>query len=617
MASKKYDVNQQKFADKLFDAYPGLGSTAEDVFAKIASYDPTATQKIDKNQYIYLEWICSRILREKPREQDLYKIREDLENYALLARFDKFRASRTQTIFYKPYVDPRIDQYSITTLAATILPYEESIRDRKKSLADLENEQADAESESVILYDGSEGRIVVPLTMEASQYWGKGTKWCISATKSGNLFKEYENDGTMPILMFLPKGTREKFATNEHDKNVRDMMDKPLGGALLNTDSQEKKKSIEILASFMAQVFTSGQLRIDRIQDNEHIVRAFHEMALRAPGIYNAILTKTDPRHIPDFFSLSSVLEHSNKYTNPDTSDDSDAEEILSAFYSQPEFLVALISDPLFANIKQATIDRFHTETVKSAVSGIISDIMKVPKEGISGTPNEVLQEFEAKYDYAIKFNEDMKGHGHLLEMDIDALSINYLAKVPKEVWQDPDFSMKALRIVNFSIQTTLVTLPEAYQHHVVWEAALQECGGAFSDLNTLANLYKTSENVEALDYAPFVSLVEELYPEGLETESEVDIISTQMPRCDFTALLEKTIERHPEFFADVAPEKQTLPMAIAAVKHDPGSLADMAADLFKGKKRPPELTAAFNLLPINSIERAAVAHHFTEHKLV
>lgn len=617
MASKKYDVNQQKFADKLFDAYPGLGSTAEDVFAKIASYDPTATQKIDKNQYIYLEWVCSRILREKPREQDLYKIREDLENYALLARFDKVRASRKQTIFYKPYVDPRIDQYSIATLAATILPYEESIRDRKKSLADLENEQADAESESVILYDGSEGRIVVPLTMEASQYWGKGTKWCISATKSGNLFKEYDNGGTMPILMFLPKGTREKFATNEHDKDVRDMMDNPLGGTLLNTDSQGKKKSIEILASFMAQVFSSGQLQIDKIQDNEHIVRAFHEMALRAPGIYNAILTKTDPRHIPDFFSLSSVLDHSNKYTNKDTSDDSDAEEILGAFYSQPEFLTALISDPLFANIKQATLDRVHTDTVESAVSGIISDMMKIPKDGISGTPNEVLHEFKAKYDYAIKFNRDMEGHGHLLEMDIGDLALHYLTQIPKDYWQDADFSLEALRTISFVPSATLEKLPEAYQHRIVWQTALEETEGAFTDLFSVVNLYANSENVDSLDYTPLVRIVEALYPDGLETENEVDIISNQLPRCDFTALLEKTIERHPEFFADVAPEKQTLPMAIAAVKHDPGSLADMAADLFKGKKRPPELEAAFNLLAHGSIERAAVAGYFTEHKLV
>ncbi len=89
MASRKYENARQMFAEKLFKAYPTLGENADEVFAKIADFDPTSTQKNEKQQYAYLEWVCSRILRETPRTQDLYKIREDLKTYSILTRLDK------------------------------------------------------------------------------------------------------------------------------------------------------------------------------------------------------------------------------------------------------------------------------------------------------------------------------------------------------------------------------------------------------------------------------------------------------------------------------------------------------------------------------------------------
>lgn len=616
MVHKKYAANQQKFAEKLFAAYPSLGATADDAFEKIASHDPTATHKSDNTKYAYLEWVCSRILRERPREQDLYKIREDLENYSLLARFDKVRSTRKGTIFYKPFVNAEIGQYSIATLAETILPYQEQINDRKKSLNDLENEREDAEKESIILYDGAEGRIVVPLTMEASQFWGKGTKWCISATKSDNLFHGYNQNGEMPILMFLPKGTREKFATNEHDKNVRDMMDEGLGGKLFESEASSKKKSVEILSDFIAKAFASDQFRTDKVQENEHIVRAFHEMALRAPTIYNRILQKTEAKQIPAFFSPVAVMGYSKRYMGMNTSDDSDYSGLLGDFYSHDLLLLEVLANPTLGNVRQRALESAGAASLERAILNIVTNILAVPEEGINGTSQEIFEQFRDKNQRALKFQESIEDHGYQLETEIENLSIDYLTKVPKELWRDTDFCLKTLEVIHFLPIVTLEKIPEAYQNHDVWKGVLESVGPGIEDLHSALLLYGASTHLDTLDYSPLVKIVEGLYADGLENDRDIEIISSQMSKCDFTNLLEKTIARRPELFADIPPEKQTLPMAIAAVKHDPGSLADMAADLFKGNKRPIELTAAFNLLPVDSIERAAVADYFTEHKL-
>ena len=46
--------------------------------------------------------------------------------------------------------------------------------------------------------------ILRPLTKEASCYWGMGTKWCISATRSANYFDQYTTDGKA-FLFLLAK----------------------------------------------------------------------------------------------------------------------------------------------------------------------------------------------------------------------------------------------------------------------------------------------------------------------------------------------------------------------------------------------------------------------------
>ena len=56
-------------------------------------------------------------------------------------------------------------------------------------------ESAAAKAGSTLIDDNDHHMVIRPLTPEASCYYGKSTKWCISATRSANYFDQYTSDG--------------------------------------------------------------------------------------------------------------------------------------------------------------------------------------------------------------------------------------------------------------------------------------------------------------------------------------------------------------------------------------------------------------------------------------
>jgi hypothetical protein len=658
MASRKYESARQMFAEKLFKAYPTLGEMPDEVFAKIADYDPTATQKTDKSQYVYLEWICSRVLRETPREQDLYKIREDLKTYASLARLDKKKASQPEIVFYRPFVNAEIGQYSIASLAERILAIGD-LKDRKKSTAMLDEERAQAESKTRILYDGPEGRIVSPMTMEASQYWGKGTKWCISATKSDNLFKRYHDGGKQPIIMFLPKGTREKFAFNEYDwSSARNMLDEGIVDPLQKTKKYESP-SVAVLGDFLATALTSSNLNLADIKNNRHLVRAFQLFVLWNPQVYQHVANKVTDEELPDILQLRELLPFCESFISAEKSaklddDLEDKQTLVRRFISLDSVITPFITHPAYARYSKPLAAAL--ENVEAAdIIGRITDDMLVPPTTPFQTLQDYIDDFRAKYQ-RIKNIEDIGSDhfGDMVSERADESIITYMKAIPPAFWNDEQFALDFITSGYIWGTNYIDAFPDAYNHPKVLEHLLSEMdidllSGAMKELDFKAAwrgkingvpmieiavnmldtfkrpriddmtaallLYEAIGDTEGLDLSPLVRKVEALYPDGFEDTDEVDYATVHMGACDFTAILEKTIQKRPELFEDVAPEKQTMQMAIAAVKHDPGSLADMAAHLFKGDIRPPELTAAFNKLPPDSMERGAVADYFEEPK--
>ena len=57
--------------------------------------------------------------------------------------------------------------------------------------------------ESSILYEGEEGRVVIPHTKDAAIFWGKQTRWCVSAEGSANYFSHYNDKAPVFSGAFL------------------------------------------------------------------------------------------------------------------------------------------------------------------------------------------------------------------------------------------------------------------------------------------------------------------------------------------------------------------------------------------------------------------------------
>ena len=80
------------------------------------------------------------------------------------------------------------------------LKAERQRREREKEQAKAVSKQA--KSESSIVYEDEHVRVIRPKTKLAACYFGKGTKWCISAEMSRNYFNSYTSKGRAFYFMF-------------------------------------------------------------------------------------------------------------------------------------------------------------------------------------------------------------------------------------------------------------------------------------------------------------------------------------------------------------------------------------------------------------------------------
>ena len=79
------------------------------------------------------------------------------------------------------------------------------------------------------VYDGSEGKILVPETEAASCFLGQGTRWC-TAAREDNAFDEHNSDGPLYVLLPAgavdPNGRQEKFQLHLPSSQLMDTSDR-------------------------------------------------------------------------------------------------------------------------------------------------------------------------------------------------------------------------------------------------------------------------------------------------------------------------------------------------------------------------------------------------------
>jgi len=162
------------------------------------------------------QWICNQYLSHKHnglpvKAEDLYKIG---------ANIDYFDSLKNSTAFKETKASPDLLQYKTYAAFEAMLEPHLKRKAQRELLTEAFNmtpqQKENLLAETTILYDGPEGRVVVPHTYQASQHWGSNTKWCISARKGADdMFPLYNKKS--PIIMLLPQGqTDNKIALVDH-----------------------------------------------------------------------------------------------------------------------------------------------------------------------------------------------------------------------------------------------------------------------------------------------------------------------------------------------------------------------------------------------------------------
>lgn len=163
--------------------------------------DPSAGRG---SSWKYLDWVCRTWLAAPCQAEDIDKIKGDLQDFESFQRF-------------MPQEQRAIQAYdSRRALQDTLRPFQNR-RDAKIMARQQASDEIKAET--TVVYDGPEGKIVIPRTERASIFWGRGSTWCISATKSKNYFDDYNK--TAPIYIYMPKASaieQERFPNLCHFK---------------------------------------------------------------------------------------------------------------------------------------------------------------------------------------------------------------------------------------------------------------------------------------------------------------------------------------------------------------------------------------------------------------
>ncbi len=170
-----YIFESVKGVDYIYNTY--YSEIPRDKFDKIIFSDPTTRLK---KPGIYCKWLLKLYESDMLKIEDLYKAAE------YLSIFHNFK-----------YKLPEKDIFKIKDLPA-LLSIIEPFVDKEEIKFTNEEERALA-GQFKEVYKNKDYRIIIPLTLKASQYFGQGSKWC---TTKPDMFKRYTRKQTTDITPF-------------------------------------------------------------------------------------------------------------------------------------------------------------------------------------------------------------------------------------------------------------------------------------------------------------------------------------------------------------------------------------------------------------------------------
>jgi hypothetical protein len=180
-------LNESKLEDIYTKYYADIES---DIFNQLISTDPTS---IVKNGEVvkmgnYSKWLLSLYKTDSLKLEDLYKATEYLTTFDGLKRRKLLSGQQADILSFKTLPDLF---KVISEVGGTGKPTEDEnylINDQYF----VNNGQAE------VYFEDTNYLIVIPRTLEASQFYGKDTEWC---TLYPNMFKKYSDQGNLYIII--------------------------------------------------------------------------------------------------------------------------------------------------------------------------------------------------------------------------------------------------------------------------------------------------------------------------------------------------------------------------------------------------------------------------------
>jgi hypothetical protein len=151
---------------------------------RLKQADPTPNHQ-------YLQWITKRYCEGDFHFEDLERVKDEVEafhNYKPRLKRDR-----------KP---TDINQYKSTAeVFALVEDYRtENVAPSQKEAGRRQEHQLIVDGKAYWKYQGETIKVIVPRTKEAAIHFGKGTRWCTSATQR-NYFDIYNKEGPLYIIM--------------------------------------------------------------------------------------------------------------------------------------------------------------------------------------------------------------------------------------------------------------------------------------------------------------------------------------------------------------------------------------------------------------------------------
>jgi hypothetical protein len=216
-ALERHAANRAEFIKKKIEpiwdklpGHPGLpGYNDIDLWLeKLAEVDPTQKK-------IYMPWLATLTVKN-PNEnkmEDIERVGEDLRAFEA----NKARITNKDINEYKSFQD------LFDVIAPFLKPKEKTKDDLAK---DKENERLAAiKSQIVTVYQGPEGWIRIPKTIEAAKFLGQNTRWCTAAEKN-NYFDHYNKSDVLFVIYNKADKTRTQLHidsgqfADEADRNI-------------------------------------------------------------------------------------------------------------------------------------------------------------------------------------------------------------------------------------------------------------------------------------------------------------------------------------------------------------------------------------------------------------